>query len=96
MRALLLALLAVSAGAQAPLESYRVENVPLPRDIAPEVENDLPDKKKNQQDGRKNERPARGFLVVHGDRPGHDAFRPFAVAGNVVRFASRNQSCRLA
>jgi hypothetical protein len=37
MRAFLLALLAASAWAQAPLESYRVENVPLPRDIAPEV-----------------------------------------------------------
>ena len=37
MRGFLLALLAVSAWAQAPLESYRVENVPLPRDIAPEV-----------------------------------------------------------
>ena len=37
MRAVLLAVLAVSTLAQVPLESYRVENVPLPRDIAPEV-----------------------------------------------------------
>ena len=31
MRAVLSAFVAVSALAQAPLESYRVENVPLPR-----------------------------------------------------------------
>ncbi|HEU0122851.1 MAG TPA: hypothetical protein VFQ91_20130 [Bryobacteraceae bacterium] len=34
---LVLFLIAVAAAAQVPLESYRVENVPLPRDIAPEV-----------------------------------------------------------
>ncbi|MBI2686514.1 MAG: hypothetical protein HYX27_09385 [Acidobacteria bacterium] len=37
MRAALLGSLAIAAMAQVPLESYRVENVPLPRDIAPEV-----------------------------------------------------------
>jgi hypothetical protein len=37
MRAVLLVFLTVFAWAQVPLESYRVENVPLPRDIAPEV-----------------------------------------------------------
>ena len=37
MRPILLAFFAVLAWGQVPLESYRVENVPLPRDIAPEV-----------------------------------------------------------